>query len=68
PRRHGVTENRKNLFLRDSVSPWQKEQVIQGQFPSSPPAGRKSISGLPFSGGGQREALTEMSKLLNDSS
>ena len=30
PRRHG---EQKNLFLRDSVPPWQKkEEVIPGQF------------------------------------
>ncbi|WP_257294761.1 molybdate ABC transporter substrate-binding protein [Endozoicomonas sp. YOMI1] len=32
PRRHGGTEKRKNLFLCGSVPPWQKEEVIQGQF------------------------------------
>ncbi|WP_422448111.1 MULTISPECIES: hypothetical protein [unclassified Endozoicomonas] len=32
PQSHGETEKRKNLCLCDSVSPWQKETVTQGQF------------------------------------
>ncbi|MBO9479801.1 macro domain-containing protein [Salinisphaera sp. G21_0] len=32
--------SRTNLFLRDALSPWQKEEVIEGQFPSG---GKKVI-------------------------